>query len=187
MTSLVFLLIALFLGGILFILIKAVREPERGRNKGKIPVKAKPLLSHSELNLYHVIRSIIPDGKAIFCKCRLEDFITVEKCRGKASYRNKIKSRHVDFVIFDPDNGKIDYAIELDDRSHNSEKARETDRLKDELFEKIGIPLIRITAKRIYDPTEIRKILGEAASGSAVPPPGKAPPGPLPFFRLKKH
>lgn len=169
MGILIVLIIVVIVGGIVLLVMKAAMEPRihaAGRD-GNIPIKAKPLLSNAELNFYHVMRAIIPNDREITCKCRIEDFITIENCPGKVTYRNRIKSRHVDFVIFNMSNGKIDYAIELDDRSHHSEKARETDQLKDEIFEKINIPLVRIPAKRIYDPKEIQKILNKVTSSSA--------------------
>ncbi len=70
-----------------------------------------------------------------------------------------IKSRHVDFVIYNPENGYTDYAIELDDRSHETEKQKKTDAIKDKVFESIEMPLIRIPARRTYQVEEIRAII----------------------------
>ena len=58
-------------------------------------------------------------------------------------------------MIFNPVNGYTDLAIELDDKSHETEKQKQIDKFKDEVFQKIGMPLIRIPAKRTYDPKEI--------------------------------
>ena len=135
--------------------IKSINEKE------EIPVKRKRLLSEAELNFYHVLKSVIPEGREINCKCRLEDIMYVENGPRKQSYRGKIKSRHVDFLIYNPVNGYTDYAIELDDKSHETEKQIESDRLKDQVFETIGMPLIRIKAKAFYQPEEIRKIIEE--------------------------
>jgi len=154
----------LLLAGIVLTLMK---KAEKTRLIKEIPMNAKPLLSNAELSFYHVIRSIIPETKEITCKCRLEDIISIGNCQEKESFRNRIKSRHIDFVIFDPNSGNIEYAIELDDRSHKTERSHQTDQLKDLIFETVRIPLIRITARRTYDINEIKRILNKAASSSA--------------------
>ena len=85
----------------------------------------------------------------------------VDNCPKKASYRKKINCRHVDFVIYNPVNGYTDFAIELDDKSHESERQIKSDRFKDMVFKKIGMPLIRIKAKPFYQPEELKKIIEE--------------------------
>ena len=92
----------------------------------------------------------------------MEDFVSIDKnCPKRESYRNRIKSRHIDFVVFDPGNGNVEYVIELDDKSHRTEKAKEADQLKNSILKKVNIPLIRIPAKRTYDHKAIKKILDE--------------------------
>lgn len=164
MFYLILTIFMLLLAGIVLTLMK---KAEKTRLIKGIPMNAKPLLSNAELSFYHVIRSIIPETKEITCKCRLEDIISIGNCPERESFRNRIKSRHIDFVVFDPNSGNIEYAIELDDRSHKTERAYQTDQLKDLIFETIRIPLIRITARRTYDINEIKKILNKAASSSA--------------------
>ena len=45
---------------------------------------------------------------------------------------------------------KIICCIELDDKSHNTEKSKITDNFKNELFKNVGIPLIRFKVKDNY-------------------------------------
>ena len=160
MVLMVFVFIFIIAAGVILTKLKAM---EGNNNSDEdIPVKMRRLLSEAELNFYHVLKSILPDGREISCKCRLEDIMYVENCPKRESYRGKIKSRHVDFVIYNSVNGFIDCAIELDDKSHSeSEKQMKSDRLKDQVFQKIGIPLIRIKVKRFYRPEEIIKIIEE--------------------------
>lgn len=127
----------------------------------EIPVKRKKLLSNAELNFYRVLRSVLPEERAISCKCRLEDIMYIENCPKRESYRGKIKNRHVDFIIYNPINGYTDYAIELDDKSHETEKQAKSDHFKNQIFQKIGMPLIRIKAKRSYQPEELKKFIEE--------------------------
>ena len=157
MIILVVLIIFIFVAGIILTLLKALKNTKNDAER--LPLKRKKLLSSAELNFYHVLKSIIPEDREITCKCRLEDIAAVENCPEREAFRARIKSRHVDFVIYNPENGYTDYAIELDDRSHDTEKQKKADAFKDKVFETIGMPLIRIPAKRSYQIEEIRTII----------------------------
>lgn len=128
------------------------------------PAKRKALLSPAETSFYNVLRDIIPADREITCKCRLEDIMYIENCEKKNSYRNQIKSRHVDFVIFNPQNGYTDFAIELDDQSHQDKQNE--DEFKNQIFKQIGMKLIRIPAKRGYDRNEIAKCITSSSTRS---------------------
>lgn len=158
MIILVLLIVFIIIAGIILTLMKELIK--KGNDDfDQIPLKREKLLSSAELNFYHVLKSIIPEDREISCKYRLEDLVSVENCPQKEAFRARIKSRHVDFVIYNPENGYTDYAIELDDRSYNTEKQRKVDAFKDRIFKKIGMPLIRVRAKRIYQIEEIRNLI----------------------------
>ena len=155
---LIILIIAfLLIAGIILTILKA--KEANSNTQEEIPVKRKRLLSEAELSFYHILKSIIPADREVNCKCRLEDIMYVENCPRKESYRARIKSRHVDFIVYNPKNGYTDYAIELDDKSHETERQIKSDHLKDQVFQKINMPLIRIKAKKFYQPEEIKKII----------------------------
>ena len=105
-------------------------------NINNFPYKAKLLLTKSEYTFFKTLQKILDNDKYIICpKVRLEDFIDVTDKQEIFKYRGYIKSRHVDFLICD-NNLHILFAIELDDKTHNSEKAKNTDEFKNKLFEK---------------------------------------------------
>lgn len=87
------------------------------------------------------------NGLWICPKVRLEDFISVTGTKNIGKYRGYIKSRHVDFLICDKDL-HIKAGLELDDSSHETRQAAQTDKFKNELFESIGLPLFRIKTIR---------------------------------------
>lgn len=125
-------------------------------NGNDIKVERTAFLSRNEAAFYTELRKIIPAEREISCKSRLEDLMNVpEGTTGRAAKRNRIKSRHIDFVVWNPANGYSDYAIELDDSSHNTPKRQAEDQFKDALFTQIQMPLIRIKAKKSYDCNEI--------------------------------
>ena len=157
--AIVFVLLIIIIG--LTVTKKTTKIKAIDDNPEDIPVKRKKLLSNAEINFYRVLRTVIPEEREISCKCRLEDIMYIENCPKKESYRGKIKNRHVDFIIYNPINGYTDYAIELDDKSHETEKQVKSDHFKNQIFQKIGMPLIRIKAKQSYQPEELKKIIEE--------------------------
>lgn len=86
----------------------------------------------------------------ILSKVRMEDIVkpkdTLDKS-AKASARGRVKSRHIDFVIANPDNLRIYLAIELDGKSHEKLDQQKADYFKDSVFEEIGLPFIRTNGK----------------------------------------
>lgn len=70
--------------------------------------------------------------------------------------RNRIKSRHVDFVVTKSADSQIVALVELDDASHRSKAAQDSDRFKDELARSTGLDLLRFKACSQYDAHEIQ-------------------------------
>jgi hypothetical protein len=94
----------------------------------------------------------------------MEDIIEVNSGLEKKEaygYRSRIKSRHIDFVICDRDTLEILMCIELDDRSHNTKKAKEADAFKDKALKDAGVTLIRIPASSAYSDTYIKGYIFE--------------------------
>lgn len=131
------------------------RVEENVESKERIseyPYKRRKLMSDSELLFYNVLNKYVEKyNLRLFTKVRLEDVVHV--CTtGFANiqkYRGFIKSRHVDFVVCDS-KAEVLMAFELDDSSHDDEKAKETDVFKNQVFRAAGIPLYRIPTKSSY-------------------------------------
>ena len=77
----------------------------------------------------------------------------VPPCKNKFGYRRQISCRHVDFVVFNPCSGMVDFCIELDDSSHKNRQ--DADRQKDGFFQYARIPLIRVPVQYKYDPRDV--------------------------------
>ena len=102
-------------------------------------------VNRSERAFFHSLRHELPSDYHLHSKVRLEDIVRVKKAiKGQAHWqlRGRVKSRHVDYLITDM-NGVPKAAIELDGSSHNK-AALNADRLKDGIFEAVGLPLIRV-------------------------------------------
>ena len=115
-----------------------------------MPYEKRNLLTDSEQCFYTVLIKEARKRNLHVCpKVRLEDIICVTDTENINKYRGYIKSRHVDFVLIDEYFETV-AAIELDDPSHNTKKAAEIDAFKNELFDTVEIPLIRIDVEDDY-------------------------------------
>ena len=135
------------------------------KGKGKAPshYEAKGgLLTPAELKFLGVLDQIIGTHYRIMAQVRLADVIKVKKGLDKStrsSAFNRIKSKHLDFVICDPSDLSVKFAIELDDSSHNRPKRKERDAFLEQAMQSAGVPLYRFPVKREYDPQAIYNTL----------------------------
>ncbi len=139
-----------------FILISNfVREKEK--KEILLPYrKRNSLLSFQEKKFYKVIDKIAEDNNyLLFTKVRLEDLFWIPKnisSKERFGLRNRIKSRHVDFLICNKDKITPILGIELDDWSHASRKAKEKDKFINKVFTSAKLPLLRIETQKFYNP-----------------------------------
>lgn len=123
----------------------------------------KYLLSRGEHAFYRTLRSVLGEKADVMCHVKMADVIKV-RSETKDFYRyfGRTKARHLDFVVVKPGSLEIIMAIELDDKSHKSEKAIEADKFKDDAFAAAKIPLLRVKAKKEYDGGELKRQIIEA-------------------------
>lgn len=113
-------------------------------NPDYYPYEKKMLLTKTEYAFYKILKQKCDEHDLLICpKVRMEDFVSVTDKKQTMKYRGYIKSRHIDFMLCDK-NLHIVAGVELDDNSHNTKNAIETDHFKDQVFKKIGIPLHRV-------------------------------------------
>lgn len=122
----------------------------------------KGLLSKAEFSFFRVLQQACGDRYVVCPKVGLGDLLTVKKGTEKwQSYRNKIDRKHIDFVLCDPRTMQVVAAVELDDKSHASEKAKQRDAVKDQACAAAGLPLLRFKAKASYEPNAIAAALSK--------------------------
>lgn len=111
------------------------------------PYHRKYLLSTNEYKFYKNLKPIADKYNLhILSKVRIEDIIEVNnelQYKEKQSARGRIKSRHFDFVLANPENLYVMCVIELDDSSHNSKKVKTSDEFKNKLCETVNLPIVR--------------------------------------------
>jgi hypothetical protein len=94
------------------------------------------------------------DDNPVYVKVRLADVFTPSgKGKSYMSDFNRISSKHVDFLVCDKATMKPIYAIELDDKSHLSEKSKKRDDFVDKLYTQTGLRLVRVQARKDYSDT----------------------------------
>lgn len=147
------LIIFLFLGGFIWTVRRQKKESFRPpkttasdrRTYNAYEAMPSLFVNKSELAFFHTLRRVLPKEYHLHSKTRLEDIVGVKpyiKGEGRWKLRARVKSRHVDFLITD-DNGRAQIVIELDGPSHNTE-AENADKLKNGIFEAVGLRLIRV-------------------------------------------
>ncbi len=123
-------------------------EPEETtetETKIEFPYKKKNLFTKSEFRFFMMLKTAAQSENILVCpKVRLEDFIQTTSIEEKMKYRGYIRSRHVDFLLCDAKTMRILAAIELDDETHYNAKSQKTDSFKNNLFNAVEIPLMRI-------------------------------------------
>ena len=139
-------------------LLRMYSEPTR------LPYETrKALVTKSELRFYKSLRKATLDDWEVFAMVRIADLLKVTQHANKRrTWLNKILSKHIDFVLCDPNTLEALVAIELDDVSHQRPERIERDKFVNLAFESAGLPLLRIPVESSYKAREIRDLI-EAA------------------------
>lgn len=159
----------LVVGVLAFVGLAVLKARLRGSGGGSRAVsfpyvRRAGLFSEAEARFVRVLRDAAP-GLDVFGKVRLEDVIVVQRGlsqQDRQSARNRIKSRHLDFVLVDPASTRVLLAVELDDASHASERARKADAFKNKALAAAGVPLLRVRASASYEAGDIARRVREA-------------------------
>lgn len=126
------------------------------------PYESQPLLSNAEASFLRVL-DLAVDGRArVFAKVRLADLIATKRGLSnseRAKAFNRIQSKHVDFVLCDPDTLIPLAALELDDRSHERNDRRERDDFVDRACAAASLHVIHMRAGHGYSVHELRREL----------------------------
>lgn len=142
---------------IVYVTLKNMRSSSNSSSSG-IPninfsnyyYKKKYIFSKNELNFYYQLNNIITKyNLMVFSKIRLADLIEIKRTREKTKYFNKIKSKHIDYVIL-KHNGEILLCIELDDITHFRDNRKNRDIFINKLFYDLALPLYRYNINNYY-------------------------------------
>lgn len=121
--------------------------------------KHEALLSAAEIKFYTCLHQAAPEDCIVFSKVRIADVLKVRDAPDNSQRQsafNKISAKHFDFVLCDRESLTVRSAIELDDKSHNTQKAKARDFLVNDACKSAELPLLRIRAARTYDVAQLR-------------------------------
>ena len=106
--------------------------------------QARPLLTKREHQEYLKLKQYADARGWLICpKVRVYDLIEPKKGTGKyQELKNKIQSKHVDFVLVDPELNVIG-VLELDDSTHDREDRKQRDSFVRDALEGAGIIMIQ--------------------------------------------
>jgi very-short-patch-repair endonuclease len=153
-----------------------------GRKAPQYPYRGTPLLSAAEMSFYRVLLQCMDGGSVLFAKVGLGDIVEVDGVRdfrARQGFRNRIDRKHVDFLVCRNDTLAPVLAIELDDSSHERDRARARDAEKDRILGAAGVPLWRVAARKSYSTSELTETLARhLGQRSPDVPPAAAPVAP---------
>lgn len=137
--------------------------------KGKYKyTKRKALFSPAEINFKNALSKIITNPHlVIYGKVRIADIITpsINRTFNRKMWWKaftKISSKHVDYVICDKRNYLVLCAIELDDQSHNTRKAKQRDFFVNQAYKSAGVELVRVKASNRYQSYELLSLFSQS-------------------------
>lgn len=124
--------------------------------------REESLFTPAEAKFLHVLDEAVGSKYRVFGKVRIADVVGVsEHFSGSERQKrlSRITSKHLDFVLCDPDTLSPVCALELDDSSHQRQNRIDRDEFVDNTLRTAGIPLIRVPVKQKYDMREISGLI----------------------------
>lgn len=158
MSSLVLLAVLAF---VVFIVLAALKN-KQGGGAGSVgfPYQpAKTLFSAAERSFLGVLDQAVGSEHRVFGKVRVADVATVKPGLGNSARQgalNRIAAKHFDFVVCRASDLAVVCAVELNDKSHSSQRAQSRDDLLLKVCQAINLPLLTVPAKQAYSPQDIR-------------------------------
>jgi len=153
-----FIFVFILVAALLALLWKKVAKPREGYPY----TKKDTLFSNAERSFFGVLEQAVGEESRVFGKIRLADVLSVQPMSNRKIWWrafSRVKAKHIDFLLCDPEALSIQAAVELDDGSHSREKRKSRDAFLDRACQAAGLPLIRIPAKKRYSVNEIREKL----------------------------
>ncbi|MCP5149771.1 MAG: DUF2726 domain-containing protein [Chromatiales bacterium] len=160
-TLLIGLIIAL---GVIAALYVILRKLQPGSESEGSYAKRDFLLTKAELSFFGVLKAAVGEVAAVYPKVRVADVLTPRTGSTSAVWWrafNRISAKHFDFVLCAPGSSKVLLAVELDDASHSSKRARDRDEFLEGACKAAELPLLRVTASDAYGIVDLRNRLTE--------------------------
>ena len=142
------------------------------RGAGRAGYQRGRFLTSNEKSFLMALDVALGEIYRAFAQVRLAELANPTLAANPASRRqalNGVMAKSVDFVICDVLTLDPVAAIEVDDRSHLLPERQQRDAFVNAVFLEIGLPLMRVKARRAYSVDELRTLCARA--GLFTPPP----------------
>lgn len=141
------------------------------------PYKARPLLTKPEQVVYHKLRQAFPD-LVLLVQVSLAQVVDI-KAQGNARGRwfGKVSAKSLDFLLCRQDFSTV-AAIELDDKTHDTDIQKKRDSEKDRVLAAAKIPLLRWRAGKVPTVEAMREQVKAAVTKTGAGGKKAAPPEP---------
>jgi very-short-patch-repair endonuclease len=118
------------------------------------------LVNNAEALTDAALREAATDlGFRIDAKVRLADAVDIDRSGlSDDAYRYALRA-HLDWVVSDLDTTRAEFAVEFDGASHDTPDARRRDATKNEVCDRLGLPILRVDAA-VLRPAAQRTVLG---------------------------
>jgi hypothetical protein len=163
------LLLLIALGVVVLVIVTALKS-KQGGGTGSVGfpyLPAKALFSAAERSFLGVLDQAVGPEHRVFGKVRVADVATVKPGLSGSARQgalNRVAAKHFDFVVCLASDLSIVCAVELNDKSHSSQRAQARDNLLLNVCQAINLPLLTIPAKQAYSPHEVRSQFMAAVS-----------------------
>jgi hypothetical protein len=137
----------------------------KSKNAGTGPLgfpydPAKYLFSAAERSFLGVLDQAVGPEYRVLGKVRLADLAKVKPGLSKSARQgaiNRVAAKHLDFIVCRASDLSAVCGVELNDRSHASQRAQARDELVAQVCQSIRLPLITVPAKQAYSVQEVRE------------------------------
>ena len=154
------LLLLILLALVVLIALAALKHKQGSAGSIGFPYQpAKTLFSAAERSFLDVLDQAVGPEHRVFGKVRVADVAIVKPGLGKSARQgalNRIAYKHFDFVVCRASDLTVVCAVELNDKSHSSQRSQSRDDLLVKVCQAISLPLLTVPAKQAYSPQEIR-------------------------------
>ena len=148
--------------------VKKKQIPDAVGSIGYPYQSAGPLFSAAERSFLGVLDSAVGPEYRVFGKVRVADIAAVRPGLGNSARQgalNRVASKHFDFIVCRASDTAVVAAVELNDKSHASQRAQARDDLLAKVCQAIHLPLLTIPAKQSYAVPEIQTLFQAAIAG----------------------
>jgi hypothetical protein len=145
---------------IIVIVLAALKSKQGSGGTVDAPYQpAKALFSPAERSFLSALDQAVGSDHRVFGKVRVADLATIKPGLSNAARQgalNRIAAKHVDFVVCRTSDLAVVCAVELNDKSHSSQRAQARDELLAKVCRAINLPLLTIPAKTAYSAQDVR-------------------------------